>query len=469
MSTRKLKTYTAIATASLLTFALAGCGNDVVVTEPATTPTTESDAVVTEPIAPEQTGTASVNGLDCANVTGTVNFRWWGGDGRREMQMEALQVFEQRYPGITVNPMPVSWDGFWDQLQVETIAGNQPDVFPIVQAWLAPLIAGGALADLSQTGMDLSAFSDEMIGDAKGPGGQVYAYPVGGNAMGVWVNTDILDEAGIPLPDDSTWSWQDLLDISQQVSDAGLTNHNNLAVYGIGGIAGDGTARLWANQADGGMFTADGQLNWSESSMLDWMQFNEDMITTGAAPSASLMAEAGASGNPDDTLMAQGRVAFGLGWVNQMPLVASLNGANMELLRYPGDFTPGNNVGTWLNPGMFMAQSPNAQSPDAAACLMNFMANDPESAVIMGIDRGVPFQPEMAALVAPTLTGENQKVAEFMTRIAENVAPGDPLPELSEDLHSMIVSGTDSVLFGVTTPEVAARALGETLSAAIVR
>ena len=418
--------------------------------------------------AGEGTGNVTPTELQCSDVTGTVNFRWWGGEDRAARQLQALDIFQTRYPGITVNPMPTSWDGFWAGLQVEALAGNQPDVFPVVEAWLAPLISAGALADLTHTDMDLSAFSDAMLGSAKTDAGAVYAYPVGGNAQGIAVNVDVLDAAGIPLPDDSSWSWDDLLNTAAQVTQAGLTTPNG-AVYGMSGFAGDGAARLWANQTDGGMFTADGQLNWSDESILEWMETNERMVATGASASPSVMAEAGASGQPGDTLMAQGRVAFQGLWVNQLPTLANLNGANMQLLRFPGDFTPGNNIGTWLNPGMFMAMSSNAQSPEAAACLMDFMANDPESAVIMGIDRGVPFQPDMAAVVEPTLDEENAKVAAFLGRISEaGVAPGDPLPELSEDLHALIVSQTESVLFNVSTPEVAANSLRDALQGAIV-
>ncbi|MCL1801929.1 MAG: extracellular solute-binding protein, partial [Promicromonosporaceae bacterium] len=268
----KLTAAAAIVGATALLAAACGTTEDVVVepaapvvTEPATTP----EAPATEPAAtPEAPATG-----DCAAVTGTVDFRWWGGDARAALQLEAIDAFNALYPNITINPMPVAFDGYWAQLQVEAVAGNTPDVFTANEAWLAALFGAGVLADLSaEPNLDLSQYTTDMLGAAVAPNGHVYAIPTGGNARAVVVNYDILEQAGIDVPDDETWSWDDFLAIAQQVSDAGLTNAAGETIFGASDIGSQGTARVWANQTDGGMFDAAGNLTWTEPSMTDFLQ-----------------------------------------------------------------------------------------------------------------------------------------------------------------------------------------------------
>ena len=447
----KLTAAAAIVGATALLAGACGTTEDVVV-EPAapvvTEPATAPEAPATEPAAtPEAPATG-----DCAAVTGTVDFRWWGGDARAALQLEAIDAFNALYPNITINPMPVAFDGYWAQLQVEAVAGNTPDVFTANEAWLAALFGAGVLADLSaEPNLDLSQYTTDMLGAAVAPNGHVYAIPTGGNARAVVVNYDILEQAGIDVPDDETWSWDDFLAIAQQVSDAGLTNAAGETIFGASDIGSQGTARVWANQTDGGMFDAAGNLTWTEPSMTDFLQLVTDLESTGAAAPATLQTELNAAG-PGETLMAQNRAAFQFSWSNQLPAIAAAtDGANLGLLRTPGDNTSAH-VGTWLNPTMFFAQSANAQDPEAAACFLNFMANNTDAAEIMSIDRGVPFNPVMLQAVEPNLSGDNLLVAQFMTKIADNAAASIPMPELTEDLNLIVLQATDPVMFQLMTP-----------------
>jgi len=411
-------------------------------------------------------------GQSCEAVTGTVNFRWWGGDARATRQNEALEVFRDLYPNITVNAMPSSWDGFWDQLQVEAVAGNTPDVFTATENWLPTLSANGVLANLSQIDtIDLSGYTPEMLGAGLRPNGDIVAVPAGGNAYGLMVNLDILAEAGIEPPDDSAWSWDDFRQLAQQISDAGLTNANGLPVFGTTTFPADGAARIWATQTDGGVFNADGELSWTEQSMADWFTTNVELIESGAAPSAATEAEAAAAAAmaPEQGLFPQGRVAFSAHWNVLMPPLAEMSGANVTMFRFPGDFTPGNNIGTWLNPSMFFTQSANAQDPEAAGCLMNFLVNSIDHAQIMGVDRGVPFKPSLAAAVEADLTGNQKTVAEFQARIAQHPGASSPAPELSEDWDAIMQQEMQSAIFGATTPEQAASSLRTRILHAIIQ
>jgi multiple sugar transport system substrate-binding protein len=383
------------------------------------------------------------------------------------MQNQAIEVFHEKYPGIQVNPQPVAFSGYWDQLQVEAIAANTPDVFTSNEAWLSSLRNGGVLADLRGVDtVDLTNFTTDSLGAAVGPDGGVYAIPTGGNAAAILVNWDVLHEAGIDTIDDENWTWEDFKNYATQVSDANLTNHAGEPVFGVSFLGGAQVAQVWANQTDGGIFTPAGQLNWSQDSMEGYLQFIADMQAAGATPAAAVQQEFSGTG-PAESMMALGRSAFQPQWSNQLGAVAgAAGGANIGLIRYPGDFTSAH-MGTWLNPSMFFAVSSNAQSPEAAGCLVNFMMNSAEAAEIMGIDRGVPFNPVTRDIIEANLTGQAATQAEFMNRIAANAAASIPQPELSDDLNNLLLA-TERVSFGVETPAVGAAGMHSDLAGAIV-
>ncbi|MCL1799908.1 MAG: extracellular solute-binding protein [Promicromonosporaceae bacterium] len=462
MLNRKFKLTGGAATAVVIVASLTACGNDTTTVTPAVP---DAPAVTTP--GDTVTGDTAAAGDPCADVSGTVTLRWWGSDSRAALQAEAMDKFMEIYPNITVQSQPSAFQGYWDQLQIEGVAGTTPDVYAVQEAWVSSLVTGGVVADLSQEPtLDLSHFSAGALGVGLQPDGQVFGVPTGGTAQAILVNYSILEDAGIPIPDDATWTWDDFVSISQQVTDAGLTTAGGQPIFGNAGLTGQGPARIRSNQTDGGMFTYDDTLNWSEASMADWLALMQGMVETGAAAPASVQAETFTG--PAETLLAQGRVAFQALWANQMPTVAGAAGTEIGLLRFPGDSTSAH-VGTWLNPSMFWVQSANAQYPAAAACLINFMVNDARNAEIMGIDRGVPFNADMAAVVEPRLTVEEVPVAAFMSKIAGDAVPSGPLPELSDDLQNIFLSPTESVLFGLSTPAQGAVTLRNALEDAIVR
>ena len=448
----------AAATASAFLFAACGGGTTEVISEPMVDVTTPAD----ETVVVEETTTAPGQ---CEGLSGTINFRWWGSDDRAALQNEAIAAFQELNPDVEFNIMPVAFAGYWDQLGVEAAAGNLPDVFTANVEWIGTMAPAGVLANLSNSQyVDLAPISDALSEVTYN--GNVYALPTGLNAASLLVDLDLLEEAGIEVPDDNTWSWDDFAAIAQQVSDAGLTNASGDSVFGVAHLGGQQVARVWANQTDGGMFDADGNLNWSEESIAAYLEFVAGLEASGAAPGASLQSEVGTL-SPDESLMALGRAAFQPQWSNQLNAVANVADGNIGLLRFPGDSTEPH-VGTWLRPSMTFAVAANAQSPEAAECFVNFMVNSEEAAQIMGIDRGIPLNPELFDLVVPGLTGANAEQAAFIEKIAADPGASTPMPELSDDLNNVLLTQTEAVLFGTTTPEAGAAALRSNLQNALV-
>jgi len=415
-------------------------------------PVVEAPATPDAPEAPVAPGATDM----CVGVSGTLDYRWWGGGQRTERQEAAIAAFEARYPDITVNPVPMDLAGYRDRLTVEAAAGNLPDVFTANVEWLSSFGGqNGALLNMSESPyIDLTPISG-ALGEVT-LDGNVYALPTGLTAPAMFVNKTLLEEAGVALPDDTTWSWDDLAAISQEISDQNLTNANGDPVWGLSNLGGQVVARVWANQTDGGMFSEDGQINWTEASIERYMNFVNDLIASGAMPPAAVQSETSPL-SLDEQLMSTRRAAFQPQWSNQLNAVASAAGDDIAILRFPGDSTEAH-IGTWLRPTMTFAIGANTQYPEAAACFVNWLVNTPEAGEILGIDRGIPLNPEVADVVVGNLTDANEiAMAEFVDRIAANPGIAIPVPEISDDLQATLLTPSESAMFGlVPVPQAAA-------------
>jgi multiple sugar transport system substrate-binding protein len=132
-----------------------------------------------------------------------------------------LKPFEEQNPNIQVKIEFRPIDAYWDKLQTEYAGGNAPDITINQMNWVIPGAARGMFVDLKpfieRDGMDLDAYfyALEPEWGWKGGiyGGLLYA---GGQAL--YINKDLLAEAGLPFPADD-WTWNDMLEYAQKLTD----------------------------------------------------------------------------------------------------------------------------------------------------------------------------------------------------------------------------------------------------------
>jgi len=171
----------------------------------------------------------AIGGAAFAQDPVTIRFTWWGNPDRDARTNQMVELFMEAYPWITVVTEPTVFDGYFDKLATSAAAGDAPDVITMGGTYPVEYGAAGQLLDLTTVAdavglgnYDPSSYSSATLG------GAVYGLPTGGNARGLLINVDLFEQAGVPLPDDSTWTWQDFVDIAGQLS-ANLPD----GVYGV--------------------------------------------------------------------------------------------------------------------------------------------------------------------------------------------------------------------------------------------
>lgn len=86
---------------------------------------------------------------------------WWGGNGRHQVTLKALEEFHKQHPDINVKAEYTGWDGHLSRLTTQIAGGTEPDVMQTNWNWL-PIFSknGEGFYDLNtlKDEIDLSQF-----------------------------------------------------------------------------------------------------------------------------------------------------------------------------------------------------------------------------------------------------------------------------------------------------------------------
>lgn len=394
----------------------------------------------------------------------TISFAWWGASARDERTRAAIDLFEKQYPNITVKPQSTEWGGYWDKLATTAAGGNAPDVMQFDQTHLSSYAQRGALADVDEYAdvLDTSEFPEPLLDQGRVEG-KLHGVPAGVGSTGVLVNTSVLAQYGVDLPDPTTWTWDDLTATALAVTEA-----SGGAVHGITPFGGDmPTLTLWARQHGNDVYDTEGELILEESVLTDYWDYALAQIDSGAAPTASQLAEqAGSALDLSD--IATGKTAFTFA---PSALVTAYQAAApdsaFDLVPIPADADATDGY-MYVRPSMYWTVSSQSEHPAEAALLIDFLTSEPAVAKLFGTERGMPATPTFQEAVAPDLTPGDQIVAdaiESATALSGD-APGIT-PVGAEDAESMLARYNQDVQFGRKTTAEAAKAYIDELRTAI--
>jgi len=378
-----------------------------------------------------------------------IRFSWWGSDTRHQTTQEIIDLFESKNPDITVVPDFTDWGGYWDKLATSVAAGDAPDVITQEERYLADYAGRGVLADLAELGVDTAAIDESVLATGETEGG-LYGIPTGVNAYAVLADPQAFEEAGVDLPDDATWSWEDYVDVANEVSAA------SDGVYGTQDYGfNEAGISIRARQLGEALYTADGALGVSEQTVADFFQTSLDLQEGGGEPDAARSVETEAAG-PEGSLLGTNTGAMGFWWSNQLGAVSTAAGRDLELLRVPGE-TSGERTGMYLKPAMYYSVAKTSKHPEAAAAFVDFLLNDPEAGALMLSDRGLPVNGEVREAILGDLPPADQQVAAFIEEIGADVVDSPPVPpQGAGDVTDILIRINTEVLFGNLSPDDAA-------------
>ena len=380
-----------------------------------------------------------------ANDSATLRVSTWGNDSRLKLTQQAVDAFTTANPDIKVSVENSEWTSYWDKLATSTAANDAPDVIQMDESYIAAYGSRGALLDLDSVkdNLDLSAMDAKVLDTGKVDGTLVGA-PIGTANFSVAVNPKVLKEAGVKMPDDKTWTWDDLANTSAEVT----AKLGSKGVYGLDGF-GTSTAELgaWARQRGEEVWPTDGQNPVSAATITSYFDYAAKMIQTKATPQPSVQVE-NSTAALDASLFATNKAAFHLLFHTQISAFATASGSEMQLLRLPAQKT-GESPKMVNKASMYWSISARSKQREAAAKLVDFLMTDPAATKILKTERGIPAIPTVQTDIAPLLDPQSKIALDFSKAIApELVAPPQVTPANASGFSTEFTTIATDPLFG---------------------
>jgi multiple sugar transport system substrate-binding protein len=249
------------------------------------------------------------------------------------------------------------------------------------------------------------------------------------------------------LPDDKTWTWDQMMDFSAEVaSKAGVP-------FGLASLMGsDSLFGTFVRQQGKELFTADG-LGFDVADAQAWYDLMVKGVKAKAFGTPEQISEEQAK-PLDQSAIVVGTAAMQYYNSNQLEAVSNAAGGElMGMLRGPSMAGKATERKTWYKASMLWSASAKTKYPEAAVAWINWFANDPAAANIDLAERGIPPNTEVLAEVTPKLSEAQKEVAKYIVEIKPEVAttPIAPPPGGGTIANVLFRHGTD-VVFGRTSP-----------------
>jgi multiple sugar transport system substrate-binding protein len=378
----------------------------------------------------------------------TLRVSTWGNDSRLKLTQQAVDAFTAANPDIKVAIENNDWSAYWDKLAVATAGNNAPDVIQMDESYIAAYGARDALLDLGKEkdSLDLSAMDAKVLDTGK-VGGTLAGAPIGVANFSIGVNPEVLKKAGVSMPNDKTWTWDQFAQVAAQVTE----KLGSQGVYGLDGF-GTGAAELgaWTRQHGEEVWPTDGP-GASQATLTSFFDYANKLLAMKATPPAGRQVE-NSTAVLDQTLFATNKAAFHLLFHTQISAFGTASGTQMKLLRIPAQ-AKGESPKMVNKASMYWSVSSRTKQPEASAKLIDFLLTDPAATKILTTERGIPAIPAVQKEVAPLLDPQAKIALEFSQSIAPDLVPPPQVTPANASGFSaeFMPVGTD-VLFGRSSP-----------------
>lgn len=380
----------------------------------------------------------------------TITFAWWGGEERNQMTKEAIKGFEEDHPNITVETQSSDFGSYWDMLATQVAGGDAPDVITMGGSYPSEYAGRGALLDLGMVSdyIDTSKLPPDTLGIGDIDGTR-YTVPAGINALAMFLNPAVFEQAGVELPDTSTWTWDDYAAVSEE-----LSKNTPDGTYGTVPFPNASHLDTWVHQHDERLYSEDGSgVGTSQETIAAWFQLWLDGQESGASPGASLFVE-DSTAVPEQSLFGTGKAGMIFAWSGYQTDDIS---DDIVLANLPGESeTRGNRVGA----SMEYAISAQTQHPEASAMLIDYLINDERVIDAIGTDRGIPANTDLRDHLRKDLTRAQQQEVDLLDELTSSDAGArKAAPTGASSTGDVVARLLQDVLFERTTPEDAAQQL----------
>jgi multiple sugar transport system substrate-binding protein len=361
--------------------------------------------------------TACGGGSSGGSADGSANlqFAWWGNEVRNKNTAAAIDAYTKAHPNVKISQQPGEFSTYWDKLATQTAGNKAPDIIQMDMAYIAEYGKRGALLDLAKHGADTSKFVEGSVDSGKIEG-KLVGVNAGINTPTILANPKIFEQAKMQMPDDKTWTWDQVKELSSE-----LTAKAGNGIVGMAVFFNDAMLSAFLRQHGKQLFTESG-LGFAAPDVVPWFDMVLAYQKAKAIPSAAALTEE-AGKSVDQSMLAVGKAAMQMQWSNQVEALNKASGGDLRVLRFPSVTGKATDRKAWYKASMLWSASSRTKYPEQSVALINWWVNSPECANINLAERGIPANTEILAQITPKLSPAQADVAKFIADIK---------PELSD-------------------------------------
>lgn len=395
----------------------------------------------------------SSSGSKDSNKKVTLRFSWWGGESRHKATIDAINLYMDQNPNVTIEAEYGTFDGYYQKIQTQLAGGTAPDLVQLDYLWINDLVRQGDLfVDLNtmKNTIDLNEFDEKFLKDWAIINDQLQGLPTGINAITTIVNKSFMDSEGIPNYEN--WTWEQIIEEGQKL------HQKNSEFYLINSDLATLSEKIvpsYHSQLTGKyLVNADHTLGFDQESMTDTFTFLKTLFDTGVLQSLgeSALYNLKTEQNPK--------------WINGQTAMTIANVADIPKHRNTAvgfDITTTlfpikeNAVSSGLNarPTQLIGINQKSKNVDEAAKFLNWFFTDAEAIMILGTERSIPVKPSTKQLLL-----ENDKldqvVADSLETALANEAKAPSYINNDQELLKISNEIIEKVAYGKVTPEAGA-------------
>ncbi len=356
----------------------------------------------------------------------TISFTWWGNDDRADRYNQALELFKEKYPYITVETRFAAFPDYWTARATEAAGRSLPDVMQFDLSYLREFNQNGQLLDLQDWvdngTIDLSGYDDTLIKSGVLED-KMIGIPTSTNTFAMFQNPNVIEQTGATFPDEADYTWDEYNDFIAEAAKAGAKTADGYQLYGSADYTGTFWFFIqWLLQKGITPFEDDGTFGFDEGDVVEYLNLTADLRAAKAVyPTDRTVALAPLGG------FTVNEVASEMSWDNFLAgYVADSGTENLAMAQIPS-VEPGEKH-LFFKPSMLLSAGANTKHPEQAATLINFLLTDPEVGKIFGTSKGVPADADQRAAVDTTEGSVDAQVIAYEEKVADQVTESTPIP-----------------------------------------
>ncbi|WP_020617159.1 ABC transporter substrate-binding protein [Paenibacillus daejeonensis] len=396
--------------------------------------------------SPQNSGNSGGSGDDSPQEV-SLRFSWWGSEVRHKALLDAIDLYTENNPHVTIEPEYSGFDGYYQKLVTQFAGGTAPDLTPLSVDWIDELaVKSDLVVDLYTLDeyIDLDAFDADFLERYAVFDGKLAGLPMGVNGMVNLYNQDFFDR--FDIPEDTVWDWETIHTIGKRV------HEEDPNAYLLGMFDYRTFLQPFVNQQTGNQWIQDDKTVGFEADALEaafayYQQLLDDGVMQPIAESSLYKDLA------ENLQWQEGNIGMMFTLASTIAKVKTYT-PNLGVSMYP---VPADALtsAVLVNPSNPLAISKASKHPEEAAKFASWLLTSSEAAAILKDVYSVP----VVAANAEQLVADgaiDSTVAEAVQIAMEN--PGNPVNGLSnnQELNQIAQDILDRVAFKQLSPDQAA-------------